>query len=84
MRFGWIPGVIRSTDSALGYTKAVTEVTRKSAVVCVFVSKLAWLPREAVVPHLWRRSRPGWMGPWAAELVGGQPCPRQGLDVGDV
>jgi len=26
----------------------------------------AWLPREAVVPHPWRRSRPGWMGPWAA------------------
>jgi len=23
-------------------------------------------PREAVVPHPWRLSRPGWMGPWAA------------------
>jgi len=27
---------------------------------------LAELHREAVVPHPWRRSRPGWMGPWAA------------------
>ena len=27
---------------------------------------LAQLPREAVVPHPWRHSRPGWMGPWAA------------------
>jgi len=27
---------------------------------------LAQLPREAVVPHPWRRSRPGFMGPWAA------------------
>jgi len=27
---------------------------------------LAQLPREAVVPHPRRRSRPGWMGPWAA------------------
>jgi len=30
---------------------------------------LEQLPREAVVPHPWRRSRSGWMGPWAAELV---------------
>ena len=29
------------------------------------------LPREAVVPHPWRRSRPGWMGPWAAKLLDG-------------
>ena len=35
---------------------------------------LAQLPREAVVPHPWRHSRPGWMGPWAAELVGGSPA----------
>ena len=35
---------------------------------------LAQLPREAVVPHPWRRSRPGWMGPWAAELLGGSPA----------
>ena len=35
--------------------------------------------REAVVPHPWRRSRPGWMGPWAAWADGGQPCPWQGL-----
>jgi len=29
---------------------------------------LAQLPREAVVLHLCRHSRPGWMGTWAAEL----------------
>jgi len=29
---------------------------------------LAQLPREAVVPHPWRCSRPGWMEPRAAEL----------------
>ena len=23
------------------------------------------------VPHPWSHSRPGWMGPWAAELLGG-------------
>jgi len=28
--------------------------------------ELAQLPREAVVPHPWRHSKPGWMGPWAA------------------
>jgi len=27
---------------------------------------LAELHREAVVPHPWRRSRPGGLGPWAA------------------
>ena len=27
---------------------------------------VAQLPREAVVPHPWSRSRPGWMGPWVA------------------
>ena len=27
---------------------------------------LVQLSREAVVPHSWRCSRPGWMGPWAA------------------
>jgi len=31
---------------------------------------LAQLPREAVAPHPCRCSRPGWMGPWAAELEG--------------
>ena len=31
---------------------------------------LAQLPSEAVVPHPWRRSRSGWMGPWAPELMG--------------
>jgi len=33
---------------------------------------LAQLPREAVVPHPWRRSRPGWMGSlssWGAALT---------------
>jgi len=35
---------------------------------------LAQLPREAVVPHPWQCSRPGWMGPWAAELLGGSPA----------
>jgi len=35
---------------------------------------LAQLPREAVVPHPWRCSRPGWIGPWAAELLGGSPA----------
>jgi len=37
---------------------------------------LAQLPREAVVPHPCRHSRPGWMGPWAAWAVWGQPCPQ--------
>ena len=40
---------------------------------------LAQLPREAVVPHPWRRSRPGWMGPRAAELLGGSPVHGRGL-----
>jgi len=31
---------------------------------------LARLPRELWVPHPWRYSRTGWIGPWAAELVG--------------
>jgi len=41
---------------------------------------LAQLPREAVGPHPWRRSRPGWMGPWAAELLGGSPAHGTGWD----
>ena len=41
---------------------------------------LAHLPREAVVPHPWRRSRPGWMGPWAAELLGSSPAYSMGWD----
>jgi len=32
------------------------------------------LPIEAVVLHPWRHSRPGWMRPWAAELVAGRPA----------
>jgi len=43
---------------------------------------LAQLPKEAVVPHPWRHSRPGWMGPWAAWAGGGQPCPWKGLGLG--
>jgi len=30
-------------------------------------------PREAVVPHPWRCSRPGWMRPWVTELLGASP-----------
>ena len=41
------------------------------------------LPREAVVPHPWRCSRPGWMGPWAAELLGGSPAHGTGWDWED-
>jgi len=41
---------------------------------------LAQLPREVVVPHPWRRSRPGWMGPWAAELLGGSSAHGMGLE----
>ena len=42
------------------------------------------LPRDAVMPHPWRCSRPGWMGPWAAWAGGGQPCPWQGLKIEDL
>ena len=35
---------------------------------------LAQLPREAVVPHPWRHSRPGWMRPLAAWAPGWQAC----------
>jgi len=42
------------------------------------------LPREAVVPHPWRCSRPGWMGPWAAE-VGVAALPTAGkLELDDL
>jgi len=37
------------------------------------------LPREAVVPHPWRCSRAGWMGPGQPELVGGSPAHGTGL-----
>jgi len=33
------------------------------------------LPREAVVPHLCRHPRSGWMGPWSAWAGGWLPCP---------
>ena len=28
-------------------------------------------PGKLWMPHLWRHSRPGWIEPWAADLVGG-------------
>ena len=40
------------------------------------------LHREAVVPHPWRCSRLGWIGPWAAELVGGSPAHSRELGLG--
>ena len=42
------------------------------------------LPREAVVSQPWRRSRPGWMGPWAAELLGGSPAQGRGMELDDL
>jgi len=36
-------------------------------------------PEKLWVPHPWRHSRPGWMGPWAARAAGGQPYPWQGV-----
>jgi len=39
-------------------------------------------PGEAVVPHPWRHSRPGWMVPWAASAGGGKPCPWQWVGTG--
>ena len=42
------------------------------------------LPREAVdVPSL-EVPRPGWMGPWAAELVGGSCAYGRGLELDDL
>ena len=38
--------------------------------------------KKLCVPHPWRHSGPGWMGPWAAWSGGGQPCPWQGLGLG--
>jgi len=35
---------------------------------------LAQLPRELWMPHPWRHSRPGWMGPEQPELAGGSPA----------
>jgi len=42
---------------------------------------VAQLHREAVVSHPCRRSRPGWMGPWAAEL-GVAALPTAGFGAG--
>jgi len=39
-------------------------------------------PEKLGMPHPWRHSRLGWMGPWAAELVWGQPCPQQWVGTG--
>ena len=33
------------------------------------------------VPYPWRSSRTGWMGPWAAELVGGRSVHSRGLEL---
>jgi len=43
---------------------------------------VAQLPREAVVPHPWRCSRPGWMGPGQPELLGDSPPHGTGLGLG--
>jgi len=43
---------------------------------------LVLLPREAVVPHTWRCSRPGWMGPCAAELMGSSHTHGRGWGLG--
>jgi len=40
------------------------------------------LPKEAVVSHPWRCSRPGWMGPEQPELVGGTPAHGSGVGTG--
>mgnify|MGYP001855195748 CR=1 FL=1 len=36
-------------------------------------------PGKLWVPHPCRHSRPDWMGSWAAQSGGGQPCSRQGV-----
>jgi len=52
-----------------------------------YFSILRFFTRRAVRPQQVRRrcgcpipggSRPGWMGPWAAELVGGRPAHSRG------
>ena len=47
-----------------------------------FFTQRRWhsCPEKLWVPHSWRLSRPGWMGPWAAELVGGTPARSRGWD----
>jgi len=37
--------------------------------------------QRAVVSHSWRCSKPGWMGPWAAELMRDSPAHGKGMDV---
>ena len=39
--------------------------------------KKLWMPRPC------RHSKPGWMRPWAAELVGGSPAHSRGLQLYD-
>jgi len=36
---------------------------------------------ELWVPHPWRHSRPGWVGPGQPELVGGSPAHGWGLEL---
>ena len=43
-------------------------------------------PERLWMPHPWRCSRPGWMGPWAAwssKWGGWWPCPAGGLEIHD-
>ena len=55
---------IRAYFAAVG--RIPTENNWKQADLPEGGEALPQLPREAVVPHPWRCSRPGWMGPWAA------------------
>jgi len=45
---------------------------------------LAQMPIEAVMPHPWWRSRPGWMGPWVAWAGEEQPCPQHRVGLGEL
>ena len=81
MAFQYLQGTCKQEGDQL-FTQADSEMIRgdgfklkegkfKSAIRGkLFTERVArpWhrLPRQAVVPHLWRHSRPGWMGPWAA------------------
>ena len=42
---------------------------------------VAQLPRELWVPHPWRCSGPGWVGPGQLSWWG-LPCPQQGVALG--
>ena len=43
---------------------------RKIFFMCRMVRHWHSCPEKLWVPHIWRHSSPGWMAPWAAELVG--------------